>query len=56
MMLVWTVDWTIFAANPLATYSAERTVVRTLEQQADVTARISASKAASAALASTRQL
>jgi hypothetical protein len=40
MLLVWTIAWTIFTANPLATYQAERTV-----SQADIQTRLAASRA-----------
>jgi hypothetical protein len=49
MLLIWTVAWSIFAANPLATYGAERAVERSFAEQADVAARIVASKAGTAA-------
>jgi hypothetical protein len=48
MLLIWTVAWSIFAANPLAAYTAERYVERTVDQQADIDARLASSKAASA--------
>lgn len=50
MLLIWTIAWSIFAANPLAAYTAERTVERSLDQQADIDVRLAASKAASAVL------
>ena len=56
MLLVWSIAWTIFAANPVAHYTAERAIERTHAQQLDVAARISASKAASAALRAPRRL
>ena len=56
MLLVWSVAWTIFAANPIATYTAERVIERTHAEQMDVAGRISASKAASAALKAPRRL
>lgn len=40
MLLVWTIAWTIFTANPLAAYQAERTVER-----ADILTRLAASQA-----------
>jgi hypothetical protein len=40
MLLVWTIAWTIFTANPLAQYQAERTV-----SQADIQTRLAASQA-----------
>ncbi|MDX2235534.1 MAG: hypothetical protein NW200_13640 [Hyphomonadaceae bacterium] len=46
MWLVWTIAWTIFSANPLAAYTAERAVVRSLGEQADIDARLAASKRA----------
>lgn len=56
MLLVWSVAWTIFSANPVAAYTAERTVERTHAEHMDVAARIAASKAASASLAGSRRL
>ena len=56
MLLVWSVAWTIFAANPIATYTAERVIERTHAEQVDIAARIKASKAASAALIAPRRL
>jgi len=50
MLLIWTVAWSIFAANPLAAYTAERHIERTIDQQGAIDARIAASKAASAVL------
>jgi hypothetical protein len=40
MLLVWTIAWTIFAANPFVHYQAERTV-----SQADIETRLAASRA-----------
>lgn len=54
MLLIWTVAWSIFAANPLAAYTAERTIERSFAEQADITARLASSKAASAALRTSR--
>lgn len=50
MLLIWTVAWSIFAANPLAAYTADRYIERTVSEQAAIDARIAASKAASAVL------
>ncbi|MDZ4776605.1 MAG: hypothetical protein SGJ23_07450 [Alphaproteobacteria bacterium] len=41
MLLVWSIAWTIFSMNPLATYAAERTVA----EQADIQTRLAASRA-----------
>lgn len=49
MLLIWTVAWSIFAANPLAAYTAERAVERSFAERADITARLAASKAGTAA-------
>jgi hypothetical protein len=46
MMLIWTVAWSIFAANPVAAYTAERIAVRTAAEQSHIDARLAASKAA----------
>lgn len=54
MLLIWTVAWSIFAANPLAAYMAEQHVARTSVQQADIDARILSSQAAVRALKSAR--
>jgi len=40
MMLIWMMAWTIFSANPLAHYQAERTI-----SQADIQTRLAASRA-----------
>lgn len=49
MMLIWTIAWSIFAANPVAAYTAERIVERSSAHEADVAARILSSKAGVAA-------
>jgi hypothetical protein len=54
MWLVWTIAWSIFAANPLAAYMAEQQVTRTALEQADIDARLLASKAAVGALRAAR--
>lgn len=46
MMLLWTIAWSIFAANPMAAYNAEQTVLRTAAEQSHIDARLAASKAA----------
>lgn len=40
MLMIWMMAWTIFAANPMAQYQAERTV-----SQADIQTRLAASQA-----------
>ncbi|KAF0177365.1 MAG: hypothetical protein IV086_04000 [Hyphomonadaceae bacterium] len=40
MLLIWMMAWTIFSANPMAQYQAERTV-----SHADIQTRLAASRA-----------
>lgn len=46
MWLVWTIAWTIFAANPMALYAAERQIERSAAGRADLDSRLVASAAA----------
>jgi hypothetical protein len=46
MLLVWTIAWSIFTANPLAAFIAEQEFVRTTHEQADIDARLLSSSQA----------